>query len=303
MGLMNRYSLVVFFALSVGAVSAKAAQNQCPVPPVTVNQGVAACQDLNSNDVVLNTSFYQGHTSPGNLRDMKLGLQCTGLSAERLFWALARRNYGIDLAVDLKDLAELWDNGKKKVSLFLLNTDAFDASQLACYATLEQSNGKYSIAKPYCLTTFATNDGVNQKLNKEKYFGGVQGTLFNAMRKCFKSSAMKRDGDRYYLACEGTAADELLTVFRDGKSLTGERYSLTKEELRAGPISVGTGSAVYSSNDRSEKVVFGEEAGLFGWSMKLSDNCQCEKILDGEDAGKASCRFLFGHRSNLFPAK
>ena len=301
MGFKNRISLFVLFALSAGALPVQA--DQCPVPPVTVNQGVAACQDLNSNDVVLNTSFYQGHTSPGNLRDMKLSLQCVGLSAERLFWALARRNHGIDLAVDLKDLAELWDNGKRKVSLYLLNTDAFDATQLACYATLEESNGKYSIVKPYCLTTFATNDGVNQKLNKEKYYGGVQGTLFYAMRKCFKAATMKRDGDGYYLACAGNAADELLTVFRDGKSLTGERYSLTKEELRAGPISVGTGSAVYSSNNRSEKVVFGEEAGLFGWSMKLSDNCQCEKILDGEDAGKASCRFLFGHHSNLILAR
>lgn len=291
---LQLFSLMIILG-AAGELAAGAGES--PESRPSLEKALAACQDLKSDDVLLRTSFYQGRTSEAVIRDMKLGLICRNQSAENLFWAVGRQVYGMSRAEHLKIRAKLWDTGQTKVTLTLPSRSKA-GTQVACYATLSKEAEEFKTSEIYCWTVFSVNDGVNYKI-QEELTSFYTRPLYQAFRTCLRSASLKIDGENYYLACQGSEAESLLSTFRDGTNARGDRYSLTEEEIRNQVLAQGSASAVYSRSDKAEKVIFGEKLGFFGGSVKLSDNCQCEKILKGSEAGKVSCRLYFGSLFDL----
>jgi hypothetical protein len=288
---MIRNISVVMWVISVavaasGSVRAEDARS-------SLSQALAVCQNLKNDDVLLRTTLYQGRTAGTAARDLKTGLYCAGRSAESLFWAMAEHYHGAKKAEDLAQYVRLWDNGLPKVSLFVTADPTFTGTQVSCYGTYAQSEktGEKFIHRPYCWAVFSVNDGVSYKVMQDLHSG--TGSLYSAMRTCLRDATVENVRNDLYMTCSGNSADSLLATFRDGRDGNGGRYGLDKQEVgRMGDS--GTGSAVYSKSDKSEKVLFGEELGFWSSIMKLSDNASCEKKLKGAEAGQVKCRFYMG---------
>jgi hypothetical protein len=315
---MNLATGIVLFSISLGVFSgglvtnsASAAENSASAPAGTIpdlSQALASCQNLKEKDVRLAFTKYQGHTVSTSFRDQKLGLFCQGPSALNLFWALARRKHKATSPKDLERRVELWDNRQLKVALHLSGVGELDGTQVGCYGTWsgrnpisrertrekspsKNSEEKPEILQPYCWTIFAISDGVLEKILQDRNIG--ESPLYKAIEECLRSASPQVSRNDHYLTCEGSEAVRLLTVFRDETSRWGSPYALTKEELRKFPAASGTGSAIYSRGNNSERVVFGETRLWSSDQMTLSDLTKCQKDLTNVEQ-KSFCRFFVG---------
>ncbi len=257
-----------------------------------MQQALERCLDPRNPDRKLGTARYQGRSSNAATRDLLLLAQCQGASGENFFWALAEAQLRIPRGQvqALRPHAELWDSGERKVSLHLISDAVFVASQVACYATPDFSNN--SLKNPYCAVVPTVNEGVAWKVSDDMRLSGNAGPLWSAFRGCFNAARVRKvnRGRDFALVCQGESALTLLQTFVSKSNARGERYALSKEELR-GPRERGTGSAVIEFEPAYTRVVFGEEVRGLGREVKLSDNARC---IRERSSGHVECVLTLG---------